>query len=60
MGRHACIGEDVDCYNVGGVAIGDYALVSQYTYLCGATHDANDVTFPLIPQPIVIERGSKI
>ncbi|MCH2135548.1 MAG: hypothetical protein MK101_03080 [Phycisphaerales bacterium] len=56
MGRHACIGEDVDCYNVGGVAIGDYALVSQYTYLCGATHDANDVTFPLIPQPIVIER----
>ncbi len=54
MGRHACLGEDVDCYNVGGVELGDYALVSQYTYLCGATHDFADVEFPLVPQRIVI------
>ena len=56
MGRHACLGEDVDCYNVGGVELGEYALVSQYTYLCGATHDFADVEFPLVPQRIVIGR----
>jgi putative colanic acid biosynthesis acetyltransferase WcaF len=56
MARHSCLGDDVDCYNVGGVELGEYALVSQYTYLCGATHDFQDVTFPLQPLPIVIER----
>ena len=30
--------------------------MSQYTYLCGATHDFADVEFPLVPQRIVIGR----
>lgn len=54
MGRNSCIGPDVDVYNVGGVEIGDYAVVSQYAYLCGATHDHEDVDFPLVAKPIVI------
>ena len=54
MGAHACIANDADIYNVGGVALGDHALVSQYAYLCGATHDHEDVDFPLIPKPINI------
>lgn len=54
MGAHACIANDVDVYNVGGVELGDHALVSQYSYLCGATHDHEHVDFPLVPKPIVI------
>ena len=54
MGAHACIADKVDVYNVGGVTIGKHALVSQYTYLCGATHDHEHVDFPLVPKPIVI------
>jgi putative colanic acid biosynthesis acetyltransferase WcaF len=54
MGAHACIANDVDVYNVGGVELGAHALVSQYSYLCGATHDHEDVDFPLLPKPIVI------
>jgi putative colanic acid biosynthesis acetyltransferase WcaF len=58
MEQFSCIGEDVDCYNVGGVVIEEFALVSQYAHLCGATHDANDTSFALIPQRIVVERRS--
>jgi putative colanic acid biosynthesis acetyltransferase WcaF len=54
MGAYSCIANDVDVYNVGGVELGDHALVSQYSYLCGATHDHEDVDFPLVPKPIVI------
>ncbi|HCA39373.1 MAG TPA: putative colanic acid biosynthesis acetyltransferase [Phycisphaerales bacterium] len=54
MGRDSCVGDDVEIYNVGGVEIGDHAVVSQYAYLCGATHDHEDVNFALVSKPIVI------
>ena len=54
MGAHSCIANDADVYNVGGVTLGDHALVSQYSYLCGATHDHEHVDFPLVPKPIHI------
>jgi len=52
MGDHACLGPYVDCYNVARIEIGEYATVSQYTYLCGATHDYTKLTMPLVPKPI--------
>jgi putative colanic acid biosynthesis acetyltransferase WcaF len=54
MGRHACIADDVDCYNVRPISIGDSSTVSQYSYLCGATHDFEDPSHPLVPLPITI------
>lgn len=57
MGAHACIGDDVDCYNVGGVSIGDSSTVSQYSYLCGATHDFERPDHPLVPKPITIGKN---
>lgn len=54
MGVSATLGDDVDCYNVGGVTIGDQAVVSQYSYLCGATHDFEKARRPLVAMPIVI------
>lgn len=52
MGDHACLGPDVDCYNVAGIELGAYATVSQYSFLCGATHDYTDLAMPLVRKPI--------
>jgi putative colanic acid biosynthesis acetyltransferase WcaF len=35
--------------------LGAYATISQYAYLCGATHDYSDPALPLLSAPIVIE-----
>ena len=54
MGAHSTIADDADCYNVSRVTIGDYAGVSQYSYLCSATHDIHDRNFTLTSSPIRI------
>lgn len=54
MGRHACIGDQVDVYNVAMISIGDCATISQYSYLCGATHDFEDPHHPVVAKPITI------
>ncbi len=54
MAEHACLGDDVDCYCVAPVTIGASTTVSQYGYLCAATHDYKDPRHPLIPRPITI------
>ncbi|MBC7771584.1 MAG: putative colanic acid biosynthesis acetyltransferase [Pyrinomonadaceae bacterium] len=58
MHEKACIGDNVDCYNVRTITIGASSTVSQYSYLCGATHDHEDILHPLVPLPITI--GSSV
>lgn len=52
MGEHSCLANDVDCYSVAKIEIGAFAVVSQYAFLCTATHDYADPTFPLVARPI--------
>ncbi len=54
MGARATLADDVDCYCVEEVRIGEDTTVSQYTYLCGAGHDFELADFPLVPKPITI------
>lgn len=54
MGDHSCLGDHVDCYCVGNITIGSYATISQYSYLCSASHDYTDPAMPLVTAPIVI------
>lgn len=54
MGECSTISDDVDCYAVDLIVIGDHTTVSQYSYLCGATHDHTHPRFPLVPKPIRI------
>jgi putative colanic acid biosynthesis acetyltransferase WcaF len=56
MGDFATIADDVDVYCVDRITLGERAIVSQYSYLCGATHDFEDERRPLVPKPIVIGR----
>ena len=54
MDENSCIGDDVDVYNVAPISIGVHSTVSQYSYLCAATHDHEDAAHPLVPKPITI------
>ena len=55
MGRNACLGPNVDCYNVDKIFIGENSTVSQYCYLCTASHDYSSSKMPLITAPIKIK-----
>lgn len=54
MGDHSCLSEWVDCYCVAKIKIGANATVSQYSFLCSASHDYTDSCMPLICGPITI------
>jgi len=54
MHEGATVADDVDVYCVDRIEIGAYSTVSQYGYLCGATHDYTDRRHPLVPMPITI------
>ena len=54
VGTEAAIAHDVDCYCVDRLTIGDHATVSQYTFLCTASHDIADPHMKLITAPIRI------
>ena len=55
MGEHSCLADEVDCYNVNKICIGDNTTVSQKSYLCTASHDITKPNIPLITAPIVIK-----
>lgn len=54
MGSCACIGPHVDCYSVATISIGAHATVSQYSYLCSASHDIDSLDMGLTTAPINI------
>lgn len=57
MDEFAILGPDVDCYNVAPIHIGAHSMVSQYSYLCAASHEHNKTSLPLIAKPITIAKG---
>lgn len=54
VGDEAAIAHDVDCYCVDRLTIGAHATVSQYSFLCTASHDIYDPHMKLITAPINI------
>jgi putative colanic acid biosynthesis acetyltransferase WcaF len=43
-------------YNTSPIRLGSHAVLSQQCYLCGASHDYDDPTFPQISAPISVGR----
>lgn len=58
MGDHSVLGDRVDCYAVDRITIGEHSVVSQYAFLCTATHDIDQPSFPLVTAPVVIGPGA--
>ena len=54
MRKHSCLSHQVDCYCVDKIELGVHVTVSQYSYLCTASHDYTQRTMPLITAPIMI------
>ncbi len=54
MGPHSCLSDDVDCYNVAPITLGELVVVSQYTFLCAAGRDITDLNFRSFKLPIHI------
>lgn len=55
MDDYSCLAPDVDCYCVAPISIGAHCTISQYSYLCTASHDFTRSSLPLVTAPIVIE-----
>jgi putative colanic acid biosynthesis acetyltransferase WcaF len=55
MKDFSCLANFVDCYNVYGIEIGERSIVSQRSFLCGASHNYLDEKFQLIGGKIIIE-----
>ena len=60
VGDEASIAHRVDCYCVDRLTIGNHATVSQYAFLCTASHDISDPHMRLITAPIEIADQSWI
>ncbi len=60
MGDYSCLADRVDCYSVAPISIGKHSTVSQYSYLCAATHDYTDPHMALVASPISIGAGAWI
>jgi len=54
MGDSSCLSEGVDCYCVDKIFIGSHTTVSQYSFLCTASHDYTQKDMPLVTAPIII------
>lgn len=54
MDDHSTIGPYVDCYCADTIRIGANSTVSQYSFLCSATHDFTHPNMLLYTRPIVI------
>ena len=50
------VGDDAIVYNPAPISLGSHSVVSEQAYLCAASHDYRDPTFPMISAPIVVER----
>lgn len=63
IGHRACLGPEVICYNQDLVILEDDVIVSQYSYLCTASHDVNMLNTAhdsLMTAPILIKEKAWI
>lgn len=55
IGASSWIGDNVTIYSLAAVSIGSNTVVSQGCYLCAASHDYQDASFPIYGEPINLE-----
>lgn len=52
---HVAAADGVEIYNPSPLHLGSHVILSQGSYVCGATHDFNDPDFPLLAYRMRIE-----
>ncbi len=56
LSERVVIGPDVDLYCVDKITVESDAMISQYSYLCTASHDFRQVHLPLTTKPICVKK----
>lgn len=54
VGQRTCVGPHAILYNPGRITIGNKVAISQYSYLCTATHDYESKDHTLYWKPITV------
>ena len=54
------VGPKVDLYCVAGITVRQNSMISQYSYLCAASHDYREDHLPLIAMPITVGESTWI
>lgn len=57
MHENSCIANNVIVENSDKVVIGAFSIISQYSYLCTASHDIRDINFPQFTKPIIVGKN---
>lgn len=55
MGEYSALADDVECYAMDKIIIGDRVTVSQRVFLCTGSHDISSLRLPLVTKSIHIE-----
>ena len=58
IGNYVGVADNVTLYSMDTISIGDYAVISQDSYICGGTHNYNSALFEIIKRPVNI--GSRV
>lgn len=58
IGDRSWVGDDVVFYSLEAITVGCHCVISQKTYLCTGSHDAQDRAFGLQVAPITIGNGA--
>lgn len=55
LGKEVYVDKEVNFYNAFGIKIGDRVVISQGVFLCSATHDYSEPSYPLTGGKISVE-----
>ena len=55
IGDYSWIGDDVVLYSLGEIEIGNNVVISQKSYICGASHNYLKNDFPIFAKKVTIE-----
>lgn len=58
MDDYSCLAENTILENAATIHLKEFCIVSQYCYLCTASHDIRNDDFPQIQKPITIGKGA--
>lgn len=60
IGKNSCIANDVIIENAASIIVGNNVIISQYSYLCTASHDIRKISFPQYSKSIHLDDSSWI
>ena len=55
IGSNTWLGDYVELYSLGEIAIGSDVVISQKSYICAATHDYSKPSFDMVSMSVIVQ-----